>query len=78
MEHFQRLVEIVNDRLVLGIGSFNYDVYIVIGVLVADAAEEHGELVSVIDAQRRCVKAPRRSFVSQRKKKKVRKGKLFS
>lgn len=48
VKHLQCLVEIVDDGLVLGIGSFNDDAHVVVGVLVADAAEEHGELVSVV------------------------------
>lgn len=48
MEHLQRLVEIVDNGLVFGIATLYDDAYIVVGILVANATKEYGELVGTI------------------------------
>ena len=48
VEHFQGLVEIIDDGLVLGIGALNDDTYIVVGVLVANATEKDGKLLGMV------------------------------
>ena len=48
MEHFQGLVEIIDDGLVLRIGALNNDTHVVVGVFVAYATEKDGELLGMV------------------------------
>ena len=48
VEHFQGLVEIIDDGLVLRIGALNNDTHVVVCVLVADATEKDGELFDMV------------------------------
>ena len=48
VEHFQSLVEIIDDGLAPRIGALNNDTYVVVGVFVAYATEKDGELLCMV------------------------------
>ena len=48
VEHFQSLVEIIDDGLAPRIGALNNDTYVVVGVFVAYATEKDGELLGMV------------------------------